>query len=157
VQVAAEGWARLPDVAPSMAELAFGMHADPTPLVDALATTPTTFLHGDWKMGNLGWHPEGRTILLDWAYLGAGPALWDLMWYLALNRARLPDTKEHSIDCYRAALEAAGVDTSEWWERQLGLAAVAIMVCFGWEKAVGDAGELAWWDAQVAAGRRFLD
>ena len=37
-------------------------------------STPATFLHGDWKMGNLGWHPEGRTILLDWAYLGAGPA-----------------------------------------------------------------------------------
>ncbi len=79
------------------------------------------------------------------------------MWYLALNRARLPDSKEHSIAAYRAALEAAGIDTGAWWDRQLGLSAVAMMVCFGWEKAVGDADELAWWDARVHAGRLWLD
>ena len=32
-----------------------------------------------------------------------------------------------------------------------------MMVCFGWEKAVGDADELAWWDARVHAGRLWLD
>jgi hypothetical protein len=47
----------------------------------------------DWKMGNLGTHPDGRTILLDWAFPGAGPARWDLCRYLALNRARLPRTE----------------------------------------------------------------
>ena len=44
------------------------------PLVDAVATTPTSFLHGDWKMGNLGIGHDGRTILVDWTYCGAGPA-----------------------------------------------------------------------------------
>jgi aminoglycoside phosphotransferase (APT) family kinase protein len=38
----------------------------------ASATTPTTFLHGDWKLGNLGVAP-GRTVLLDWTYPGIGP------------------------------------------------------------------------------------
>jgi hypothetical protein len=151
VRVADQGWACLPEVAPRLARVVGALHRDPGPLVDALATTPVTFLHGDWKLGNLGRHADGRTILLDWAYLGSGPPLWDLMWYLALNRVRLPETKEAAIAAYRGALEAAGVDTGPWFDRQLGLAVVAIMVDFAWEKAVGDPEELAWWDDQVAA------
>ncbi len=149
--VAAQGWTALPERVPGLAEVVFALHRDPTPLTEALAETPATFLHGDWKMGNLGRHADGRTILLDWAYLGAGPPLWDLMWYLALNRARLPESKDRSIECYRAALEATGIATDPWWDRQLALATVAIMVCFAWEKAVGDADELAWWADRVAA------
>jgi hypothetical protein len=156
VAVADQGWRKLPTVAPRLAEVVVPLLADPTALVAALAATPETFLQGDWKMGNLGWHPEGRTILLDWAYLGAGPSSMDLMWYLALNRTRLPDSKEQSIDTYRKALEAAGIDTEPWWERQLGLTTIAIMVMFGWEKAVGDPDELAWWDARVEESRRWL-
>ena len=101
-------------------------------------------------MGNLGSHPDGRTILLDWAYPGSGPACWDLCWYLALNRARLPEQKEAAIDRFRGALEACGVSTGPWWERQLGLCMIGIMATFGWEKALGDPGELDWWQDQVA-------
>ena len=156
IRVADEGWQRLPELAPDLARLVMGFHDDASPLLAALATTPTTFLHGDWKMGNLGRHADGRTILLDWAYPGAGPACWDLMWYLALNRARLPSSKEQSIEQYRAALESRGIDTSDWWDRQLGLSFVAIMVAFGWEKAVGDADELLWWQDRAVAGARCL-
>jgi aminoglycoside phosphotransferase (APT) family kinase protein len=35
-------------------------------LVAAFGETPATLIHGDWKFGNLGAHPDGRTILLDW-------------------------------------------------------------------------------------------
>jgi Phosphotransferase enzyme family len=156
VAVADQGWGVLPERAPALAEMVFDLQADPAPLVEALAATPTTFLHGDWKMGNLGWHPEGRTVLLDWAYLGEGPATWDLLWYLALNRARLPESKVASIDTYRRGLEAVGVDTEAWWDRQLGLSTIAIMVCFAWEKAVGDDDELSWWADRVEDARRWL-
>ena len=152
IQVADEGWRRLPDLAPALDRVATALHADPSALVAALETTPTTFLHGDWKMGNLGRHPDGRTILLDWAYPGEGPACWDLAWYLALNRARLPRPKEACIASYRGALEQHGVDTAGWFEVQLELCLLAIMVMFGWEKAVGDAAELAWWDEAAARG-----
>jgi hypothetical protein len=67
-------------------------------------------LPGDWKLGNLGAHPDGRTILLDWTLPGAGPACWELCWYLALNRARPPEPKEAVIDRFRAALEHHGID-----------------------------------------------
>ena len=59
-------------------------------------------------------------------------------------------------DTYRAGLEDAGIDTSGWFEQQLGLSIIAIMATFAWEKALGDADELAWWSAQVAQARRWL-
>jgi hypothetical protein len=158
IAVADQGWARLPEVAPELAAIVEPLHADPTPIADALRSTPPTFLHGDWKMGNLGRHPapDGRTVLLDWAYLGAGPGCWDLLWYLALNRARLPEPKEAAIDRYRSALAAAGVATDDWWDHQLAASTVAIMVAFAWEKAVGDADELAWWSDRTTAAARQL-
>ena len=76
---------------------------------------------------------------------GEAPGLYDLLWYVALNRQRLPVSKEATIDAYRAGLEAAGVDTSGWFDRQLGLSIIAVMATFLWEKALGDADELAWW------------
>ncbi|MGN6474758.1 MAG: phosphotransferase family protein, partial [Mycobacteriales bacterium] len=144
------GWRMLPELSPPLAELAYAVQADPTLLTAPRAETPTTFLHGDWKMGNLGSHADGRTILLDWAYPGSGPACWDLCWYLALNRARLPEPKEAAIDRFRASLERHGVATAEWFERQLDLCLAAMMVTFGWEKAIGDEAELRWWESRVA-------
>lgn len=151
VRLADEGWRLLPDVAPALAALVRPLHEDPGPWVRAVGSTPATFLHGDWKMGNLGRHSDGRTVLLDWAYLGAGPATWDLLWYLALNRARLPESKEQTIERYRLALEGHGVATADWFERQLDLSLIGMMVLFGWEKALGDADELSWWEVRAVA------
>jgi hypothetical protein len=105
-------------------------------------------------MGNLGSHPDGRTILVDWAYPGSGPACWDLCWYLALNCARLPESKEDTIQRFRLALDRHGVDTGGWFDPQLDLCLVGIMVTFGWEKALSEEDELRWWEAQV---REALD
>ncbi|MGD9701471.1 MAG: phosphotransferase family protein [Acidimicrobiia bacterium] len=155
--VARDGWAALEEKSPALHALATSIHADPEPLVDALAATPSTFLQGDWKMGNLGSHPDGRTILLDWAYPGAGPACWDFAWYLALNRARLPESKEVTVDTFRAALDRYGIDTSDWFDTQLELCLLGMMATFGWEKALGDESELRWWEAAAQRGARHLD
>ena len=158
IAAAAAGWAALPGRSPLLARLARLVHDQPGILTGPLARTPRTFLHGDWKMGNLGAHPDGRTILLDWAYPGSGAACWDLCWYLALNRARLPESKEAAISRFRTALEDNGIDTGRWWEQQLDLCVIGIMATFGWEKALGDADELAWWENRVAeaAARRGI-
>jgi hypothetical protein len=74
----------------------------------------------------------------------------DLCWYLALNRARLPEPKETAISRFRAALEERGIDTGGWWQRQVDLCMIGIMATFGWEKALGDPGELGWWQNTVA-------
>jgi hypothetical protein len=158
-RIAADGWARFADRArPATRELILGLRRDRTPLVSALLATPSCFLHGDWKLGNLGSHPDGRTILLDCAYPGEGPAGHELAWYLALNRARMPAsfTKEDAIDAFRASLAAHGVDTAGWFERQVGLCLLGALVQFGWEKALGDDDELAWWSDAAEAGARWL-
>ncbi|MDQ3946831.1 MAG: aminoglycoside phosphotransferase family protein [Actinomycetota bacterium] len=154
IAAADAGWRALPERSPLLWSMARAVHDDPALVAEPVAATPPTFLHGDWKMGNLGTHPDGRTILLDWAYPGSGPACWDLCWYLALNRVRLPEPKEAAIERFRAALESAGVSTGSWWEAQLDLCVIGIMATFGWEKALGDDGELRWWEDQAGAALR---
>ena len=155
-QLVPEGWARLEQRAPRAAEVAFALFDEPTPLVTALAATPQTLVHGDWKAGNLGSHPDGRTILLDWAVPGIAPGCSDLAWYVCLNRARLPETKEATVERYRAALERHGIDTGPWWHRQSTLSLLGAFLQFGWEKALGDDEELAWWQARALEGAREL-
>ena len=156
VAVAHQGWTQLPERAPRLHELVTAVHRDPDALSEALRATPLTFVAGDWKLGNVGHRADGRTVLLDWAYPGEAPPCWDLTWYLALNRARLPESKEATIARYRDRLEHHGVDTGEWWDRQLGLSLVGMAAVFAWEKAVGDQAELDWWERVALDGARWL-
>jgi hypothetical protein len=152
VAAAARGWKELPSRAPELAEFAASVHAAPSTLADALRSGPQCLLQGDWKMGNLGVGPDGRTILLDWAYPGAGPPCWDLCWYLALNRARLPRSKEDTIEAFRRGLSTAGMEVRGWFDEQLDLCMAGMMVTFGWEKALGDEEELRWWAERARRG-----
>ena len=106
-QLVAKGWPLLAEVAPAAAAVVTPLAHDPGPLVDALAGTPQTFVHSNWKLDNLGTDDQGRTVLLDWEQPGRGAPLTDLAWYLAINCRRLPQSKEASIAAYRDALEAA--------------------------------------------------
>jgi hypothetical protein len=154
IAAADAGWRALAERSPELLQVAVSLHDNPSLVTDPLGATPVTFLHGDWKMGNLGSHPDGRTILLDWAYPGSGPACWDLCWYLAINRERLPETKEAAIDWFRESLERFGVQTAAWWDAQLDLSLVAMFATFGWDKALGDDGEFSWWEERVREGVR---
>lgn len=151
------GWRLLPQVAPRAAAIVGPLALDPGPLVAALADTPRSFVHGNWKLDNLGLDDRGRTVLIDWELPGLGAPCGDLAWYLAINCRRLPQSKEAAIADYRSALEAAEVDTGGWWERQLGLALLGALVQFGWEKAFGGYDdELAWWEERAVEGARYL-
>ncbi|HEU0237677.1 MAG TPA: hypothetical protein VFR11_00130 [Micromonosporaceae bacterium] len=151
----AGGWAALRAAAPEAHDLALALATDPGPLIAAFGETPVTLIHGDWKAGNLGTHPDGRTILLDWGWPGRTGPLVDIGWYLAVNCDRLPESKEDTIAAYRDALESEGVDTSSWWARQLDLALLGGFLQLGWSK-VGDAAELDWWLARVVPVAREL-
>jgi hypothetical protein len=159
-RIATEGWELLRRVAPSMADALAPLRAEPWRVVDALAATPWTFLHGDWKLGNLGTAPDGRTLLVDWSLPGAGPPLVELAHYLALNVDRLPagHSKDDAIDAYRASLETHGIDTRPWWDRQLALCLLGMMVDLAWNKAFDAEGdELRWWADAVERGVRVLE
>ncbi len=157
-KVMAEGWDRFASVAPRAAEVVLPLLADPGPLVRALQGVPHTFVHGDWKAANLGRHPDGRTILLDWGEVpGEASPLADLAWYLALNAARMPHSKEDAIAAYRRALEGHRVDTGGWWEEAVDLELLATMLQYGWEKAFGGPGpELDWWEDRATKGATWL-
>lgn len=155
-RIAADGWGRFTERAPvDVRTIVEDLRHDVDPLVAAVRLTPHTFLHGDWKLGNLGVAGD-RTVLLDWTYPGLGPVAHDLAWYLALNRARLPESKEASIDALRASLEGRGVATASWWDTQVALCLLGALVQFGWEKALGDDDELGWWCDRAREGARRL-
>jgi Phosphotransferase enzyme family len=148
-------WRQLTTVAPELAELALMLATGPGPLVDALGETPATFVHGDWKAGNLGSWPDGRTILVDWGTPGLAAGCVDLGWYLAVNCDRLPETKEATIAGYRDGLGRYGVDVAGWFDRQLELALLGAFVQLGWSKTDGGP-ELAWWVNRVLPTARAL-
>jgi Phosphotransferase enzyme family len=156
-QLVAKGWPLLAEVAPAAAAVVTPLARDPGPLVDALARTPHTFVHSNWKLDNLGTDDAGRTIVLDWEQPGLGAPLSDLAWYLAINCRRLPQSKETSLEVYRKALEEHGIDTEPWWERQLALCLLGALVQFGWEKALsGYDEELAWWESKAVRAAALL-
>jgi hypothetical protein len=152
-----EGWPLLAEVAPRAAAVVTPLAHDPGPLVAALATTPQTFVHGNWKLDNLGSDDAGRTVLFDWELSGRGAATFDLAWYLAINCRRLPVGKEACTTAYRQALEGHGIATEPWWDRQLALSLLGGLVSFGWEKALGGYDEeLAWWEEQALRAAPLL-
>jgi hypothetical protein len=156
-RIAAEGWEQFAARAPGdVLGLVESLRSDVQPIVGALSTTPFAFLHGDWKLGNVGTARDGRTVLIDWTYPGIGPLGHDLAWYLALNRARLPHSKEDAIGALRAAVERHGIETGSWWERQIAVCLLGALVEFGWEKALGDDDELGWWCDRAREGAAFL-
>jgi hypothetical protein len=167
------GWALVPDLlAPEVVAVLRPLLDEPAPLAGALALGPQTVIHGDWKLGNLGLlaGPPRLVALLDWAVVGPAPAAVDLAWYLAVNSARLPESKAATIDRYRSALArrlGPAFDNS-WWAPQLDLALLGGFLQLGWPKLLGAASgptpavrareqaELDWWSERVLAGARRL-
>jgi hypothetical protein len=152
-----QGWPLFAEVAPVAAEVVLPLVHDPSPLLRALADTPQTLIHANFKLDNLGVTTEGRTAIFDWETSGRGAPTADLAWYLAINCRRLPQSKEDSIAAYRTSLEACGIVTDPWWERQLDLSLLGGLVHFGWEKAFGglDA-ELLWWQGAALRAAPLL-
>ena len=155
--IAFRGWQQFAVRAPARVfEVVDELRRSPAPLVAAMRSTPLTFLHGDWKLGNLGTAADGRTVLIDWTYPGEGPCCHDFAWYLAVNRARLPESKEEAIARFQRSLEHHGVDTTAWFDVQLALSMLSGLVIFGWEKALGDDAELGWWCDRALEGAAHL-
>ncbi len=152
-KIAFDGWARFAERAPTdVVDLIDALRRDPSPLVRRAQDTPQSFVHGDWKLGNVGTAGDGRTVLIDWTFPGEGPCTYELAWYLAINRARMPQSKEDAIDRFRSSLAREGAVIDGWFEEQLALSLLAALVVFGWEKALGPDDELAWWCDRARAG-----
>lgn len=162
------GWDAFARLVPDAWAVVAPLQSDPMPVVHGLRACPDTFVHGDVKAGNLAFNGE-QVILLDWSQTLRAPGALDLGWYLAVNSARLPASRETAIEVYRAAraefgrLPAAG----EQWDRELALALLAGTLRLGWAKALGamsndpvirarEQAELEYWADAALAGQRWL-
>lgn len=173
-QMAIRGWELLEDaVTPKVAAIVRALLNNPDPLCTALRAYPQTVIHGDWKLGNLGLtegRPEQQTVVLDWALVGVAPPAVDLGWYLAVNSARLPASREETIETFVSCLRDVLGDRFEpsWWEPQLDLALLGAFVQLGWPKILGalqgepgvrerEQDEVCWWSERVLRGARHLE
>jgi hypothetical protein len=163
------GWEAFARIAPDAWAVVEPLLADPLPLVRGLRYCPDTIVHGDAKIGNLGFTPD-RVILLDWGLTVRAPGALDLGWYLAVNSARLPVSRDDAIEIYRAARAGHGrlPASGEPWERELALSLLAGTIRLGWAKALGassddpvvsarERAELDFWSQTALAARGWLD
>jgi Phosphotransferase enzyme family len=94
------------------------VHADPDVIAAPLSKFPTTLLHGDAKLENLGLR-DGRLVAIDWGELtGIGPREVEVAWYALKATARTGCRPEELFADYesvsgrpleRAALDLASV------------------------------------------------
>ncbi len=119
-----EGWVKVQaemDVHPTIADVAPLWIAKLNDMLDALSTTPTTVVHGDYRADNIFFDEDGKVVLLDFQLTGLGTAAYDLAYFI--TQSLLPDVaaaNERALfDRYVAALIAAGVpeaETGRLWE-----------------------------------------
>lgn len=132
------GWdafARLAD--PAAVDLIDRLSTDPTGLIDALGRLPTTLIHGDLKLGNVGPAADGRVAIVDWQMVAIAPVAVELGWFLVSNVASLSIGPEAVLAAYRSAALAAGDGTNdETWRTQVDLAWLVGLVLRGWRKGL---------------------
>jgi hypothetical protein len=150
------GWERFAEVVPAdVAEPVLAVLARPEPFAAELARYPSTLVHGDLKLGNLGFLDD-RVVALDWGtQTGWAPPAVETAWYLAVNWSRIDASREQVLDDARAA------EGGRHHEGALRLALLGGLVQLGWDKALHatghpdpairarEAADLAWWTARA--------
>ena len=142
------GWEAFDRIAPRSArDLVERLSADSTSLVAALEGLPSTGLHGDLKLANVGLLPDGRVALIDWQLMCRAPVAVELGWLLVSNSGELAEGPEAVLERYlaavRARLSAARPSGSEPlidpildWEAQVDLTWIVGLLLRGWRKAL---------------------
>ena len=157
------GWDAFDRRAPAPTrDLIAALAADPQPLVDALAALPSTLIHGDLKLANVGIGPDGAIELVDWQMVMLAPVAIELGWFLVSNVSSLPLPPNEVLERYWRARELDGA-------RQNDIAILVGLLLRGWRKGydaeagitlasgVSAVDDLAWWcDRAVAAADRLF-
>ena len=81
-------------------------------LCSSLAAEPWTLLHGDFRLDNVLFRPNGDTFVLDFQGLGFGRPAVDVAYFITTAlTAEHRDDEERLLSTYHDALVAAGVTT----------------------------------------------
>jgi hypothetical protein len=157
------GWDAFDRLAPApVRRLVADLGDDPTPLVEALRRQPSTLIHGDLKLANVGLAADGSVDLVDWQMVSVAPVAVELGWFLVANVASLPLPPDAVLGRYESLAGSIGADGAD--------AAVLVgLLLRGWRKGSdAEAGvrfpsgvaafdDLAWWcDRALAAADRIL-
>ena len=166
------GWDAFDRLAPERArDLVNSLGNDPRPLLGALGHLPSTLIHGDLKLANVGIAPDGLIDLIDWQMVSVAPVAVELGWFLVSNVASLPLQPDDVLTRYHAAMVkrgGPGAGTVAEWRAQTDAAILAGLLLRGWRKgADAEAGltlasgtsaadDLAWWcDRALEAADRL--
>lgn len=149
------GWELFPDVAPpDVCDAVSRLLDDPTPLTVELEARPSTLIHGDLRLHNIGLTSD-RVVMLDWEIAGIAPPAVEIGWYLIISATRIDATREQILDDYR---EVAG-DRFDPYALELGL--IGALMWLGWNKALDilehpdpairaqERADLDWWISRV--------
>lgn len=100
---------------------------------------PRTLIHGDTKVANFAFLPDGRVAAFDWANLGAAPATLEMGWYLAVNGTRLSRSKDEVLARYRELLQSRLERALEagLWDRMIDASIFTGARMLLWSKALG--------------------
>jgi hypothetical protein len=165
------GWDAFDRAAPRSArDLIDQLGERPQLLLDALAALPSTLIHGDLKLANVGIEPDGTIDLVDWQMVTVAPVAVELGWFLVSNVASLPLRPDDALTRYHdVVIEQGprGEPIADRWPDQVDAAVLVGLLLRGWRKGadaeagiklasgVSAADDLAWWCEQAveAAGR----
>ena len=149
------GWEMFGDVAPSdVNEVMHALLDEPAPLVREMEKYPTTLIHGDYRLHNLGLNDD-HVVAIDWEVVGQAPPAVEFAWYLIISASRIEASREQVIDDCR---DIAGdrFDDAAW-----DLACIGALMWLGWNKAIDiienpdekiraqERSDLDWWIARV--------
>jgi hypothetical protein len=159
-QLCLRGWDLFGELVPGeIAHAVLALLEDPTPLVLALESRPTTLVHGDLATVNVALEAK-QVTLLDWAMPACAPGAVDVARFLAGCASVVDASREDVLADYRELAGAA------YDEKAMRLALLSGLVWLGWNKALDSAehpdpakreqeeADLAWW---VNQARTTLD
>ncbi len=89
--------------------------ADIAELLHSLGEEPWTILHGDYRLDNVLYRPDGSLVVLDYQLAGRGRPGWDVAYFI--TTALTPDLRteeEALLRRYHDTLVAAGVGDYSW-------------------------------------------
>lgn len=101
-EVISRGWEAFPElVSREVADVIFALAEQPSLLAEQLGKCEQTLVHGDLRLGNLGFS-EDRVVLIDWGErVGSAPPAVELAWLIGFDAYRMEVSPDDVIAEFR--------------------------------------------------------
>jgi phosphotransferase family enzyme len=101
--ILSRGWEAFPEfVSGTVVEAIFAVAEKPELLAEQLAKCEQTLIHGDIRLGNIGFAGD-RVILIDWSErVGIAPPAVELAWFIGFDAIRMDASPDNVISDFRS-------------------------------------------------------